>query len=328
MNYLARVAASVALLFIVGCSDNDQAPSTFAIATAGTAGLYYPYGGAMASIWSKQLPQVNAKAEVTGGSVINVIQVAREESEIGIAMADVVTDAYLGRGRFEQPLPLRILFNAYPNIVHILTLQDSGVRSVADLRGKRVSLGAAGSGTAHAARNVLSGLGIGLDEIAAEYLSFGETTSALKDGTISAGFVVGGIGLAAVTELAVTRDLYLVPVSDEEMLSLNAAFPAYSAYDIPANAYNGLDEKTRALSIWSTVVVHESMPDSLAYELTCTLFGHKDELLEVSPVARDTTIENLDKLAAVPLHPGTERYLRDVTAAENSELADSLDCSG
>ena len=140
LNY--KGALLLACLCLAGC-DNAYAPQTFAIATGGPAGLYYPFGGGMASIWSKQLPHVNAKAEVTGGSVTNVIQVARKESELGIAMADVVTDAYMGKGKFPQPLPLRVLFTAYPNIVHILTLQGSGIKSVADMQGKRVSLGAA-----------------------------------------------------------------------------------------------------------------------------------------------------------------------------------------
>ena len=268
----------------------------------------------MASIWSKRLPHVNVKAEVTGGSVTNVIQVARKESEFGIAMADVVTDAYLGRGRFPEQLPLRVLLNAYPNIVHILTLADSEITSVQHMRGKRVSLGAAGSGTAIAAENVLTGLGVALDEFAPAYLSFGETTSALKDGTIDAGFVVGGLGLAAVTELAVTRDLHLVVLSDEELRTLSAAFPAYAGYDIPGGTYGGIGSTVQALGIWSAVVVHESMSEQLAFELTCTLYKYKDELLKVSQVARDMTVANLDKLAAVPLHPGSQRYLRAVTA--------------
>jgi hypothetical protein len=302
----------LAVTTMLGCTDGQERPTTLAIATGGPAGLYYPFGGAMASIWSKQLPSVNVRAEVTGGSVTNVIQVANQESEFGIAMADVVTDAYLGRGRFPVSLPLRVLLNAYPNIVHILTLQDSGVKSVVDMRGKRVSLGAAGSGTAIAAENVLVGLGVGLDEIAPAYLSFGETTSALKDGTIDAGFVVGGLGLAAVTELAVTRDLHLVDLSDDELTTLSATYPAYAGYDIPANTYSGIDVRVQGLGIWSAVVVHEAMAEQLAYELTCTLFKHKEELLKVSQVARDMTVANLDKLAAVPLHPGTQRYLSQI----------------
>ena len=316
--------ALIAMLSVAACGEATTTKPTFAIATGGPAGLYYPFGGAMASIWSKRLPHVNVKAEVTGGSVTNVIQVARGESEFGIAMADVVTDAYLGQGRFPQQLPLRVLLNAYPNIVHILTLQDSGISVIADMTGKRVSIGAAGSGTAIAAENVLTGLGVSLDQLNPVYLSFGETTSALKDGTIDAGFVVGGLGIAAVTELAVTRDLHLVALTDDELRRLSETFPAYAGYDIPAATYTGIDETVQALGIWSAVVVHESMPEPLAYELTCTLFKFKEELLKVSQVARAMTVANLNKLAAVPLHPGSQRYLDQITAEGVAPTA--LDC--
>ena len=318
------IIALLTMLSLVACSDGATTKPTFAIATGGPAGLYYPFGGAMASIWSKRLPHVNVKAEVTGGSVTNVIQVARRESEFGIAMADVVTDAYLGQGRFPQKLPLRVLLNAYPNIVHILTLQDNGISVVADMTGKRVSMGAAGSGTAVAAENVLTGLGVGIDQLNPVYLSFGETTSALKDGTIDAGFVVGGLGLAAVTELAVTRDLHLVALTNDELKRLSERFPAYAGYDIPAGTYTGIDDTVQALGIWSAVVVHESMAEPLAYELTCTLFKFKEELLKVSQVAKAMTVANLNKLAAVPLHPGSQRYLDQITAQGLAPTA--LDC--
>ena len=308
-----KKAVVILVLMLSACSESSQ-PSTFAIATGGPAGLYYPYGGGMASIWSKELPHVNAKAEVTGGSVTNVIQVARQESELGIAMADVVTDAYLGTGRFPQALPLRVLFTAYPNIVHILTLKGSGVERVQELVGKRVSLGAAGSGTAVAAENILTGLGLTLDDIAPAYLSFGETTSALKDGTIDAGFVVGGLGIAAVTELAVTRDLVLVPLSIDDLAQLNEQFPAYAGYQIPGGTYDKIPHDVQALGIWSAVVVHEDMAPDLAFELTCTMYQHKEQLLKVSQVARAMTLENIHQLKAVPLHPGTERYLENPNA--------------
>lgn len=219
---------------LTGCGD---AGPTFSIATGGPAGLFYPFGGAMASIWSRELPDVNVRAEVTGGSVINVIQVARRESELGVTTADVLTDAYLGRGPFPEPLPLRILITAYPNLVHIVTLESRGIERVADLRGRRVSLGAAGSGTAVAAENLLRGLGLPLTQVAPTYLNLGETTSALKDGTIDAGFLVGGLGLAAVTELAATRDVRLVPLTTDELQTLAARDPAYAEGRVPAGAY-------------------------------------------------------------------------------------------
>jgi TRAP transporter TAXI family solute receptor len=266
----------------------------------------------MASIWSKHLPDVNVKAEVTGGSVTNVIQVARKESELGIAMADVVTDAYLGQGKFSEPLPLRVLFPAYPNIVHILTLQDKGIKFVSDFRGKRVSLGAAGSGTAVAATNVLTALNIDIADFAPMYLSFGETTSALKDGTIDAAFVVGGLGIAAVTELAVTRDLFLVSLTAAEISRLNSKYPAYSGYEIPSGTYKGITTNVQSLGIWSAVVVHEEMPEILAYKLSCTIYKNRKELLKISQVARAMTLDNIHRISAVPLHPGTLRFLDSV----------------
>ena len=312
-------------LLCLGCSSGDgdageeggakpaNVPTTFAIATGGPQGLYYPFGGGMASLWSRQLPHVNAKAEVTGGSVTNVIQVARRESEMGIAMADVVADAYRGSGRFPEPLPLRVLFTAYPNIVHILTLEDTNITTVAELKGKRVSLGAAGSGTAVAAENVLTGLGLSLGDVAPVYLSFSETAAALKDGTIDAGFVVGGLGLAAVTELALTRNLVLINLSDAEIARLHAAFPTYSGYEIPGGTYDKVANSVQALSIWSAVVVHEDFPEQLAFELTCTLYKHREALLKVSPVAQATVIENIHQLPLVPLHPGTARFVAEPT---------------
>ena len=290
---------------------------TFSIATGGPAGLYYPIGGGMASIWSERLPNVNVKAEVTGGSVTNVIQVARNESDLGIAMADVVNDAYLGQGRFPEALPIRVLFTAYPNIVHILTLEQTGIEDVRQLLGKRVSMGAAGSGTAVAAENVLTSLGVNLSEISPIYLSFSETTSALKDGTIDAGFVVGGLGLAAVTELSVTRDLKLISLTEKQLATVSYRFPSYASYVIPPGTYNGIEERVTGLGIWSAVVVNKDMPSHLAYQLTCTIYDASDELLRVSRVAEAMTISNIRKLT-VPLHEGTELYLKDTSQRCNS----------
>ena len=300
-------------LCIAGLGGCGQADRTLSVATGGTAGLYYPFGGGMASVWSKQLSDVNVKAEVTGGSITNVTQVARLESDLGIAMADVTTDAFLGQGLFEQALPLRVLFTAYPNIVHILTLEENGISRVADLAGKRVALGAQGSGTAVAATNVLKGLGVALDQIAPRYLNFAATTAALKDGTIDAGFIVGGLGIAAVTELAVTRSLRLINLTEDELQTLVQQFPAYSSYSIPAATYNGIATDTSALGIWSAVVVHKDMPTDLAYRLTCTVYQQRQSLLQISPVVQAMTLENIYQLPAVPLHPGTQLYLQDPT---------------
>jgi TRAP transporter TAXI family solute receptor len=316
-SLLLRLRAFLVIFFLFTSLSCSEVQPTFSIATGGPAGLYYPIGGGMASIWSERLPNVNVKAEVTGGSVTNVIQVARNESDLGIAMADVVNDAYLGQGRFPEALPIRVLFTAYPNIVHILTLEQTGIEDVRQLLGKRVSMGAAGSGTAVAAENVLTSLDVDLSEISPIYLSFSETTSALKDGTIDAGFVVGGLGLAAVTELSVTRDLKLISLTEKQLATVSHRFPSYASYVIPSGTYNGIEERVNGLGIWSAVVVHKDMPSNLAYQLTCTIYDALDELLRVSRVAEAMTISNIRKLT-VPLHEGTERYLKDTSQRCNS----------
>ncbi|HAL42534.1 MAG TPA: TRAP transporter substrate-binding protein [Gammaproteobacteria bacterium] len=300
--------AAALLCGLLACSESGR---TLAIATGGPSGLYYPFGGGLAQIWSREIEGVNVKAEVTGGSVTNVIQVARGESDIGMAMADVVSAAHAGTGKFPRALPLRVLFTAYPNVVHILTLAENGIDSISAMRGKRISLGAQGSGTAVAAANVLEGLGLGLENIAPRYLSFGETTSALKDGTIDAGFVVGGLGLAAVTELAVTRNLLLVALSETELDQLVEQFPAYAGFRIPAGTYGGLDVPVQTLGIWSALVVHEDMPKALAFRLACEAYGHRDRLLKISPVASAMTVATAHEVPAVPLHPGSLRFLQD-----------------
>lgn len=309
-HQILRGLAVLVLLCLKGCGEPTP---TLSIATGGPAGLYYPFGGGMASLWSARLAGVNVKAEVTGGSVINVIQVARQESDLGIAMADVVSAAYAGHGRFLQPLPLRVLFAAYPNVVHLLTLADSGVNDLQALRGKRVSIGAQGSGTAVAAENVLLGAGIDSADIAIRYLSFAETTSALKDGTIDAGFVVGGLGIAAVTELAVTRAMRIIPIDGAELAEIVKQFPAYAGYTIPADTYTGVDQDVATIGIWSVVVVHADMSAELAYRLTCQVYAGQAELRQVSRVADFVTVDNIRRLASVPLHPGSEWFVQAPT---------------
>ena len=175
---------------------------------------------------------------------------------------------------------------------------------------------------------MLTGLGIGMEEVAVRYLSFGESTSALKDGTIDAGFVVGGLGLAAVTELAVTRDLKLISLSEAQLQRLGEQFPAYAGYVIPAGTYTVIDTDTSGLGIWSVIVVHEDMPEQLGFALTCKLYQRRDQLLKVSQVAKAMTVANIHKLVAVPLHPGTQRYLKDPNAACNEAGAELASGAG
>lgn len=303
------------MLLLVVLSGCEAKNATMTFATGNPSGIYYPYGGGLASIWSRSLSDVNMKAEVTGASMINVIQVARGESELGIAMGDVVISAYRGEGRFPQALPVRTLFAAYPNFVHLVAMADSGIERVEDLRGKRLSMGAPGSGTAVAAENILAGLGIMAEDVQGQYLNFSGTADGLKDGVLDAAFVVGGLGIGVVKELALTRDIVLVSLSADESARLNTLYPAYVPQAIPEGTYRGMTSDAATLSIWNLVVVNESMPDDLAYRLMCVLYEQQPALEAIVAAAEFTTPENADRLSAVPLHPGALQYLSDVRGA-------------
>lgn len=311
------IALATLMGLLVGCGNdgNNATPTTMSFATGSPSGIYYPYGGGLASIWSRTLDGVNIKAEVTGASMINVIQVARGESEVGIAMGDVVTSAYRGEGRFPEPLPIRTLFAAYPNFFHLIALADSGITSVQDLRGKRVSMGAPGSGTAVAAENVLAGLGITQSEVQAQYLNFTGTADGLKDGVLDAAFIVGGLGIGVVKELALTRDVMLISLSPDEVATLSSKHPAYVQEEIPAGAYRGVTENVLTLSTWNLVVVNQNMDDNLAWRLLCSLYQHQPELQKIVASASFSVPANAARMPAVPLHAGAKRFLADVQTA-------------
>ena len=298
-------ALTLALLCVISSAANAE---NYSIGTGGQSGVYYPFGGALAKVWSEQVPDVNVKAEVTAASVENTIKVVRGDMIAGIAMGNVVLDAYKGEGKFKGKLPVKTLFALYPNLVHALTLDKSGITSLADLKGKRISLGAPASGTAVTSAALLESIGIDVNkDINAVYLNYSETTNALANGQIDAGFIVGGQGVGAVTQVALTHDINILPISDKESAAFINAFPAYSSYTIPADTYNQVSA-VPTLSVWNVLVVNAKMSDEMAYNLTKSAFENIEQVRKVVKAADMTTPENATRLEGVPLHAGAQKY--------------------
>jgi TRAP transporter TAXI family solute receptor len=289
---------------------------TLSFATGNPAGIYYPLGGGLASIWSRYVDGVNMKAEVTAGSVTNLIQVAKLESDIGFSQGDSVADAVAGSGRFPNPLPLAILGKMYPNVVHLVTVKNTGIESVSDLAGTRVSVGPPGSGNAVTAWNILDALEVTEDDFIVRQLNYTETTNGLKDGTIDAGFIAGGIGIAAVVELAIARDMVLVPFTDEEITKVTEAIPAYSAFSVPPGVYRGVDEPVQTPTLWNLLVVNRSMDEDLAYRLIKAVFDFRPDLENISQVAKFIVPETAAAIGSLPLHPGAKRYYEEILGTE------------
>jgi TRAP transporter TAXI family solute receptor len=309
--------ALVAILVIAalaGCGGEESASEgeggNLSIATGGTAGVYQVYGGGLADVVSDELEGYKATAETTSASVDNIKLIEQKNSDVAFTLADSAIDAVEGRESFDEPMPIRALAQIYTNYTQVGTTADKDISSIEDLRGKRVSLGDPGSGTEVIALRVLEAAGLDPDEdIDRSQLGVDESVNAVRDGSIDAFFWSGGLPTGAVTDLATTEDLVLVPNAEYAPKLRQQYGEAYQETTIPKDTYDGLEEDVPVIGVPNLLVVHRDMEDDLAQDLTALLFEQKKRLTQVHPEA-----ENLDRERAqnvippVKLHPGAEAY--------------------
>ncbi|TLF48205.1 TAXI family TRAP transporter solute-binding subunit [Halomonas urmiana] len=309
---ILKYAAAATLLATAPLAAAQQ----ISIATGGTGGTYYPYGGGLAELIGNHIEGAEAVAEVTGASVENMGLVWRGDSDLALALADTVYQAYNGTGDFEgrQLENIRALASIYPNAVQIVTLADSGIESLSDLEGKTVSVGAPGSGTEVNAQALLEANGITYDDLDARRLNFNETADAIRDGDIDAGFWSVGPPTSSIMNLATTRDIRLVGLTDEEIAKAKEAEPVFAAYQLKAGLYEGMDEAVQSIGIPNVLAVSSEMDEELAYQITKVLFEQTDELIAIHPAANDTTVEFSVESTPIGFHPGALRYYEEVGA--------------
>lgn len=299
-----------------------QAQQNLSVATGGTGGVYYPIGGGLAEMIGRHIDGYAAVAEVTGASVENMGLIHREDSDLAIALADTVYQAYTGTGAFEgrQVADVRAIASLYPNAVQLVVLQDSGIESIQDLAGKRVSVGAPGSGTELNAQALLESNGMDYSDFTVQRLNFNETADALRDNDIDAGFWSVGPPTSSILSLATTRDIELISFTEEEIQNAINTQPVFAPYQLPANTYEGVTDVTQTIGIPNVLTVNAAMPEELAYQITKVLFEQVDELREIHPAANDTTVEFTMTSTPIPLHPGALRYFEEI----NVEIPDRL----
>jgi uncharacterized protein len=307
MNRLLPLSLTVVLagMALPACAPADR-PDSLALATAGTGGVYYVLGGSMAERWNRDLPDHRVVAEVTGGSVENLNLLLRGEVDVAFSMGTTAHQAYHGAGPFQGRDGGRIVALAalYPNALHLATLEGSGIRTLEDLRGRRVSVGAPGSGTEVAARTLLEANGITYDGLRVQRLNFNETANALRDGQIDAGFWSVGPPTSSLVDLATARSVRLVPIGEEEGTRAAARDPTLSPIQIPAGSYPGQDEAVVTVATPNVLVVLEDFPADLACALLRSLLAGRDALAEVHPLARHIQVGYTLDDAPIPLHPG------------------------
>ncbi|MCL7930258.1 TAXI family TRAP transporter solute-binding subunit [Halomonas llamarensis] len=308
MRTLHYVAAASMLAVALPASAQQ-----LSIATGGTGGTYYPIGGGFAEMINNHIEGAQATAEVTGASVENMGLIMRGDADMALALADTVYQAYTGTGDFEtrQIDATRALASMYPNAVQLVTLAESDIHSLADLKGKRVSVGAPGSGTELNARALLEANGVSYDDFTPQRFNFNETADAIRDGDIDAGFWSVGPPTSSIMNLATTRDIRLIELSDEEIANAREEVAVFARYTLGENLYEGMDEAVTTIGVPNVLVVNAAMDEALAYQLTELLFENTDELIAVHPAANDTTVAFTMESTPVPLHPGAIRYFEE-----------------
>jgi uncharacterized protein len=295
----------------VACGDGGGA-RFLSIATGGTGGVYYPYGGGLAKILNDHLPDVRATAEVTSASVDNLKLIRDRKADIAFTLADTLDDGIHGRGAFNgAPVPAATLAVLYSNYTHLVTLARSGIGSVADLRGRTVSTGSAGSGTEVIAFRVLGAAGLDpARDIRRQALGASESADALKDGKVDAFFWSGGLPTGAVQDLAHTSGITirLVPTAGLLPALQRDHGELYFPLEIPAGAYPGVSEAVPVVGVANVLVVHRDMDETLAYDITRLLFERQEELAGIHPEARTLSRDTAQQGSPAPLHPGAARY--------------------
>ena len=305
---------ALGLALVAGAAVAQQ--KAIAIGTGGTGGVYYPLGGGLANVLSKNLPGVQATAEVTGGSVDNLKLLGSGQSELGFSMADAALDALNGEDKFKSgKIPVRTLMVLYPNRMHVVTIEGTGIEKMSDLKGKRVSTGSPGSATEVMAFRVIEAAGLDKDkDMRRERLGVAESVNAIKDRKIDAFFWVGGLPTAAVTDLGATPGVKIKLIDHADLVGkMNAKYGAlYAASVIPAKTYPGQDQDNPIAVVWNILVTNDKLPDDLAYTIVKTIFDKKADLVAVHREADAIDYKSQAKEnSPVPWHPGALKYFAE-----------------
>ena len=288
-----------------------QAKTFLSIATGGTSGTYYPIGGAIAQAVSKG-SDIQATAETGNASVANINLVGKGDIEVAFAQNDISYWAYNGKLMFKSPMKnLRAIASLYPEHVQLITTKDSGIKGIMDLKGKRVSVGAPGSGVEGDVRAIFQVAGLKYGDMKVDFLDFGATTSRFKDNQIDAGFVVAGFPTASIMDLATTKPITLVSFDNEFLKKLNKEHPFFVASKIPAKTYKGIDNDVQTPAVMAILVTSDRVPDEVIYKFTKAMFENIKDVHAAHAKAKEITLKTALDGLTVPLHPGAAKYYKE-----------------
>lgn len=308
-----HIVAAVAAVALGTAALPAKAQDFINVLTGGTSGVYYPLGVALSNIYGKALPKAKVTVQATKASVENLNLLQQGKGEIAFTLGDSLSDAWNGveDAGFKTKLSkLRVIAPIYPNYIQVVASASSGVKSIADLKGKRVSVGAPKSGTELNARAIFKAAGLAYSDFAkVEYLPFGESVELIKNRQLDATLQSAGLGVASIRDLATTVDIVVVAVPAETVAKVGD--PAYVSATIPAGTYKGQDQAVATAAIGNYLVTHEGVSEETAYIMTKALFEGLPDMAAAHSAAKAIDIAQAAGNPPVPLHPGAEKYYKE-----------------
>lgn len=309
MKLRSLLAASALAL----ASAAGQASEFINVLTGGTSGVYYPLGVSLTQIYARVMPESKTSVQATKASAENLNLLQTGRGEVAFTLGDTLNEAWKGNEEagFKAPLKkLRTIAAIYPNYIHFLASADSGIRTLADLKGKRVSVGAPKSGTELNSRDILRGAGMSYKDLGkVEYLGYAESVELIKNRQLDATLLSSGLGVAAVRDLATAVKIVVLPIPPEIVARIGEA--AYQTGVIPANTYAGQTADVPTVAVQNFLVTHEGVPADTVYKMTKSMFENQDAMIAAHAAARAIRKETAALGSPVPLHPGAERYYRE-----------------
>ena len=315
-KFFKQIMTAVCVLALAvgmaGCGGSSEKEQFINIATGGTAGTYYPIGGAIAEVLNKN--GMNASAQSTGASVANINMLKDKQVELAIVQNDITYYAVNGLEMFKEGGKVENLFaiaSLYPETCQFIVLDSSGIRSINDLKGKRVAVGAAGSGAEANARQILEAYGITYDDVSEQFLSFAEGAYALKDGTVDAAFVTAGYPTSSVQDVASQNKIRLLPVGDEQIQKLSEKYPFYTKTVVPKGVYQGFDEEVTTVSVMAILVANDKIDAALGEKLTKAIFDNLDKIAAAHAAGKNITKDSaLKGLDFMKMNEGATKVLK------------------
>jgi uncharacterized protein len=302
----------VTVLFLMGAVASGYAADNLVLATGGTAGTYYPFGGAMAKIWNSKIKDMNVTAQTSGASAENVRLVNKKEVELALVQSDTLDFAFNAKEAFKEPLKaMNTIAVLYPEIIQVVVAAAGPIKSIADLKGKKVGVGAPGSGTEANFRQLLDAYGMKKEDVNAQFLSFSESAEAYKDKHIDAFIVTAGIPNAGIMDVSTQNQIRILDIPADVAAKLTQKYPFLAAVKVPANTYKGQTAEVSTVAVNAVLIAGSSLSEAMVYNLTKALFENQAELASAHAKGKELNLQYAVKGVSIPFHPGAVKFYKE-----------------